>query len=466
MRLISLNSDIFDVCRGNVLYALFALLLAIALIVSFADHTLVVFFLGFYFIGFFSCLYYSKNKASEFKNIFRIFIYTSLVYFLYSILAYINYQNQGQFFIFSDQSYFYDVGDSVKELSSPIDIFESITANRAYRESYAMHIFSGVIAYIAEKYFYGNSVILQSLIVVSFAVFTNIFLYKILRFYVERKPAYIYTLLFSFFSAVFAYSPWILRDIHILFFYTVGFYLIHKKFRLRTLVLLFIIQYVVSELRLANGLAFFFFPLLYVYTKGKENKYRKLIYFFSFLVFILISIQSVSLINKVSKEIVNYQSYTADSVGSAGGLGSAIYKLPVGLKQLAVVTYSQMQPFPPWGEVENPNTVFELLSSAFFGVTAVFWFYVVYVSVISFIKNYNRIPKALLLSIMFCCLFLLVSTSNMNVRRIMAVYPIIYVFFVFSQTHFNTMLTIRKRRLAFCLLYVTLLVAYGFLKYK
>jgi len=424
-----------------------------------------VFFLVFYSFGILTCLHFSDTKITEFKNLLFILICTSSTYFIYSLFLYIDYKNQGGFSTFPDQNYFYNVANSTKEFSTLIDGLKSITSQRIHSESYAVHILSGTIAYFSEKHLSGNSVLLQSFVVACFATFTNIFLYKTLRFYVDKKAALTYTLLFAFLSVNFAYSPWLLRDIHVLFFYTLGFYLAHKRFRLTTLLLFLVLQLIVVNLRPVSGLAFTFFPLLYIYTKGSKHKYKYLIYVLLALFVLLFSIKFFSLINSATNKLINYQTFTENTLSSSDGIGASLLKLPIGLKQIAIATVSQIQPFPFWGGIESAETLFECISTLIFGAAGVFWFYVIFVSVISFIKNKNNLPTILFLALVFFCVFILGNTSNMHSRRIMAVYPIAYTFFVYSQIHYNTVSSKKKTMKLFAVFYVFLLVLYIAFKY-
>lgn len=447
--------------------AFLVLLLSLCVIVPYGlnDIAAFTFLLTFYCLGLLSCFYLSNNKDSEFKKLLAIFHIASAVYFFYSYLATINYESIGDFFIFPDQAHFYGVSESLKVFPSVWSIFKHTIIEQTHRENEAMHFLTGAIAYIAEKYLSGNSLILQRFVVASFAVFINVFIYKTLRFYVPGKPAFRYTVIFSLLSVTFAYSPWILRDIHIMFFYVVGFYLIHKEFSLANILLLFVLQYIVSEFRVASGLAFFFFPLFYLYFKGSNYKYRKIIYLFLLVAFIFILIKSFGAINSTINKLNNYQTFTEDAVSSIGGISTYLYRLPAGIKQLAIMVFSQIQPFPPWGDIEDVTTVFEVLSKVFFGAAAVFWSYVAYITIVSFGRHHTKIPKTLLYGVIFSFLLLLANTSNMNIRRIMAVYPILFIFFVYAQVHLNTCLVKKHRRFYFFFGYLFLLLSYGILKY-
>jgi len=426
-----------------------------------------VFLVCFYVSSVIAIYYYSGRVTADFRNQIKILLYSSSVYFLYSFFSYINYRNTGSFFIFPDQNHFFGISDELKSLPSIYEIFKKTIVEKSHIENEGAYFLLGLIGFISNKYLGENTVLIQSLAISSFAVFINIFIYKTLLFYVNRKHSFTYTLLFASFSMVMAYSPWLLRDIHILFFYTLGFYLIHKDFSFTVLFLLLVIQYVVSEFRFESGLAFTFFPFIYVFLQGKEYKHKKLLYLLLVVLLVPISIKGVGVlgasVNKLSAGMNKYQSYTADAVQSSAGLASIFYKLPPGLKHIGITVFSQMQPFPPWNNIESANNLFEILVFMLFGISGIFWFYVVFIALQAFIRHYRVTPRMLLFALFFAVVFLLGNTSNMNIRRIMAVYPIVYVYFVYAQTFLNKKL--RKKLIYFIVLYMWLLLAYILLKF-
>ncbi|MCS2327014.1 hypothetical protein NXV84_07680 [Bacteroides fragilis] len=62
-----------------------------------------------------------------------------------------------------------------------------------------------------------------------------------------------------------------------------------------------------------------------------------------------LSIIIIPEIMAIQKTLNSYQEFTQDAA-EEGGLGKYIYRLPMGLKELVAVLYSQMSPFPSWGE--------------------------------------------------------------------------------------------------------------------
>lgn len=450
--------------HGAMIIILSLFFTVIFILLSFEYTSLIFFLSGFMLLGFISCFYFSSGKVKELKSLFFIFSSSSLVYFSYSIFSFIDFSNQNRFFIFPDQNHFYEVGDSLKNLPSLKHIFENTIISKVNIENEGMHLLTGSIAYLMNKYFDGNNILSQSLIVSGFAVFINIFIYKTLRFYVDMNTAFKYSLIFAFSSVVFAYSPWILRDIHILFFFTLGFYLTHKKFNIRTLLLLFFLQIIVSEFRFASGVAFIFFPIFYIYTKAKDYKYKGILYFLLAIILVPLLYKAYGIILDsfftVSGRLERYVEFTAESVESSGGLARSIYQLPSGLKEFFIVILSQIQPFPPWAGIEKAGTLFETIAIIIFGISGVFWFYIIYSSLISFVKNYSQVPKSLVIALIFFCIFLFSNSSNMNVRRVMAVYPIAYIFFVYSQVYFNSRQTNIYISISFFIIYFFLLVFY------
>lgn len=414
------------------------------------------------------CFYLSSNRLSEVISILKIFIYSSLLYFSYSAILFSSFDSQVGFEKFIDQSYFHAISDSLKNKLSLLEVFKETIINRKHVENEGAHFFFGSIAYIANKYFNESFVQLQSLSVAAFAVFVNVFLYKTLRFYVSRKNSFLFTILFASLSFTFSYSPWILRDIQILFFFSVSFYLVHKNFQVKVFVLLLLVQAVVMQFRLESGIALSFLTVLYVHIQAKEYKYKQLLYLACILMlslgFYYFSDLVINNFLTVQNTLTRYSTFTSNAVEDQSGLGGALYKLPFGIKQLAVSIFSQVSPFPPWGAIQEESSFLIKMSSLMIGVSGSFWSYVIFISVTFFIHDYKKTPKILLYSILFFCLFILANSANPGIRRIMAVYPIAYTYFSYAAVNM-TRATLFRRTMLFISLYLALIFVYIIAKY-
>ena len=297
----------------------------------------------------------------------------------------------------------------------------------------------------------------------------NLFLYKTLLFHTSREEALKYTLLFAFFSPLVFYSPWILRDIHICLLYAIGIYLMHTRFTIKRLLLFVPIIVATLEFRLEMGLFCLIMPIYYIYFRGKNHKNYKLI--FGSLIFIGIGVLGLLLnflINSLSAAIssfVGYSSYTDETLGD--GLGAMMFKLPMGIRHIAIVVFSQIRPFPAWGNLLIAKTVYEYVISFVELLGAVFWSYIFFFISFSFTSKVVRkkLSQENIVILIIALIFILGNSSEMNIRRILCIYPLIFIIYI----NVRQMLPKRKRisySNSSIALYSVLSVIYFFIKYS
>ena len=373
------------------------------------------------------------------------------------------------FFIYPDQEHFFSISNQLGEKSSISKIFIECFVKRVHIEQEAAYFLFGVIAFVGNNFFDGNSFLLQSIYVSFLAILTNLFVYKILTYYIPVKAALKYTCLYAFFSFIFYYSPWILRDIHIAFLYSIGVYLIHTKFSLKTLLLFIPLIVITWEFRMAHGLFYLFMPLFYLYFRGRNHLIIKKIWkptiLLGAVLFLFIIIYLIPNINSALANLSNYQSHTTETLND--GIGAKLYSLPIALKETAVIIYSQLQPLPPWVILENSRNIYQVVVGLIMLSTAIFWsFLFLFLILILFMKRslFKKIPKELYVLVGISLIFFFLNTSNMNVRRIIAMYPITFALYA----HVNHSLLLRNKmavKIFTAILYIFLILMYLIIKY-
>lgn len=407
--------------------------------------------------------YLSQKNAIQRDDLISVFNIAFFVYFLYAFLAYLGFDGDNGFFKYSDEESFYEIGNALGKRGSIRMIFNDCFIERIHLEQEASYFLFGTIAYFANTFFDGNSVLLQIIHVSFFALSINLFVYKILSLYVNRSFAFRYTIYYLFFAQILSYSPWILRDIHIAFIFVIAIYLVHLKFSFTKLFLLIILQIITFELRFEHGFVFSFFPLLFIYGKEKFSRYRYLYILSVSAVIIGIAVLYYSVfltaLNKVTRTLDLYSEFTVLSAIESGGLGALIYRLPFGISHIARVLFSQIVPFPPWRGILYSNNFLQGIIEIIPGLSAVFWGYVIYVSVKDR-KYYSSLSFLTKLMMLFVIIFLFLNTANMNPRRLIAVYPIIYLFFVYIISKISRSQN-NKNILNYAILYISLIAIYS-----
>ncbi|MEH6769286.1 hypothetical protein [Maribacter arcticus] len=452
-----------------ILLLMFAVLVSAGIILLTGSTSIASSLLFFVSLGTGISFRLSKGNNKDVQNLIKIFFSAYSIYILFALVSYLDYIKIGDFFLNPDQVYFYEASDSLSKSVSIFQIFHDCFVLRIHEENEGAHFTFGFIAYIAETYFDGNSIFLQSLHISFLAILLNLFLYKIIRFHTSCAKAFKYTLLFAFFSPLFFYSPWILRDIHISFLYTIGIYLMHTQFTIKRLLLFIPLIIITLEFRLEMGLFYFFMPVYYFYFRGKKHRNYK--FLAASFIFISIAVSGLLLnflmssLNETLKSFEGYSSYTEENLGD--GLGAMLYQLPVGIKQLSITVFSQITPFPAWGKFLVSETFYQHIISFVEFCGAIFWSCLFLFIAFGFTNNRVRknLSKENIVVIIIILAFLLGNSSEMNTRRILCIYPLIFIIYL----NIRKMLP-KKKLIEYSIssiaLYSALSIIYFFVKYS
>lgn len=421
----------------------------------------------FYFTTTYACLKIGKSEREQ-QDLSIIFNIAFLIYLIYSFIAYLAFVEAGGFFRGSDQMMFYEIGDELGRSHSIKEIFRACFIDRVHIEQEGAYFLFGTLAYIANNYFDGNSVLFQIINVSFFAILINVFVYKTLLFYVDKNKAFRFAIFYLVFAHILSQSPWILRDNHITLLYAIAIYIVHLSFSLHRLVFLVLLQVITIEFRFEHGLAFSFFTLIYTYVGASHSKNKNLYYGMITVIslsLIAFSLRSIlSSIATVTTTLDRYTLHTEESAEDSGGLGATLLRLPFGLRQIASVGFSQFLPFPPWLQLSQAKSFLQGLLAAVAGFAPIFWGYVSFTVVLFIRSHYKKLPRIALWLLIFSGLFLIANSANMTLRRIIPVYPIIYISFVFIQSRISKKKT-QINILRYTAIYCLLLTVYIIIKY-
>tara|TARA_R110002096_G_scaffold37317_1_gene103646 strand:+ start:4563 stop:5939 length:1377 start_codon:yes stop_codon:yes gene_type:complete len=422
------------------------------------------YYLLFIVLGRIICWKLASNKDE--KKILLNLLYVVLpFYILFSFIIYQGYLLENRFFIFSDQSFFYsNIEELVSTSNSFYDVFKKTMIERIHYDYEGYFLLAGTAGYFAEYYLDGNNIFIQSILVSSFSVLINIYLIKILCFYIPRKKAYKYTLLFAFCSPILYYSPWVLRDMPIALFYTIAFYLIHKKWNIINFFTFIGLILITMQFRTEHGLFLLVFPMIYTYLNKQKNyfinKIWPIIFSITSVIFIYIFVLLIPQIEKSIKTVERYNKFTNESLND--GFGSKLYSLPPVIKEFALMVNSQITPLPPWVNLNLDYSWISLVMGLLTFIFAVFWSKVFLVTFFSFFNKSIRkkTPKIIYILLGIFFLFLLANVSNINVRRLIAVYPIFFLIYVYiKESNFQNYFYKKYNQHA-NLVYLTLIILY------
>lgn len=361
-----------------------------------------------------------------------------------------------------DELWFYTSSNQIiKYLENGYNLFD--VANLfEYHELPAYIYLSGKLAILSNS-IGENSVYIQKLLIVFFSSIIPVILYNIfITLNVNNKNAISATLIYGIFTYLTPVSTMILRDIPVALTFIIFFETILKNINSKNIFIIIVTCFISIYLRYETGLYLSLLTAIYlVYllnTKVNNNLIKKSTYIFFIIIGLLIFLKS-DLITTFLNIVYGYENLTAKEV-TVSSLGNKLASLPYGLNYLGSFLFSQIQPFPFWINIMN----FGILSflTIFNGFI---WMYV-WVIIIYGIKNKILTSIDIRLKYLFFAstlyLVLLSSTGTIT-RRMMAVYPIIFVISTLSYMELNKY----QKQMVFYIttsIYVFLTIAYLLIK--
>lgn len=409
--------------------------------------------------------------AGKIKNYAEIKVY-NIVFCFYVLLAinyYLGYQADWGSFTqdWRDEYKFFTMTESNQYLSITQNYTDSFT-DRIYIE-YGLYVFYiSSLASIAYNYFDGNHLLLQFLGTTFLGVLSSVVIYKILNLYVDSKKAYRYTLIFMFFSIFNFYSYNLLRDVAIAFFYICGIYLVLDSIKNKSfykLLLMFLFNWLVLELRFEHGLLF---ALLTVYMG--INVFRKNKVFLIIFSVLLISFLVLIFLSKMEMLLLSFDSYS-DLTDNAvkeneNSIAQNFYSLPPVVKQLVIIFVSQIQPFPSWLGISSTNNIYQNFHGFLQIIYSLFWF-IIFLSIMKWMfidKKIFSLKKEFKILLVICLIFLLVNTVNISLRRLIGFYPFIFLIYIYLKENFIDYKNFQKTILFSLCIYIFMIFLYFFIK--
>ncbi len=285
-------------------------------------------------------------------------------------------------------------------------------------------VFSSLIAYFSIIIDGTNSIIVHKLLSPFLGGLFSVVLFSTLKYqFKDFTFALNATLAYGLFSAIFIYSTPLLRDVDIALAYMIFIYLFLQKISFINFVFLFLIAFITIYLRVESGMVLFGLILLYSYLhiRKLQSTSIKLIFYIFFMV--LFSLVAFIMKSKIIGMIVRLDDVnTARSIAaaSAGSFGVLLNKLPFPMSYIAKVSFGQLQPFPIFIAIDD---------MPIYVMSGIFWPFIFIMMLYAVLKKNIRIlidEKVKYLLIVAIAILFLMSSEPMT-RRMMSVYPIIYI---------------------------------------
>ena len=435
--------------------------LLVALVFAKLDASLASLFINVVILGV-GCSYIFRIPSKYRNDAFKLLVYTYTIYLTTAYIYSLSFHNG---------AYFYS-GDSSKYLSlylnnKNFDVsLESMFATYLDSKDILYHQYLRFFSYFGNVFLGGSSVYYMTLLQTLFGVLSALVLYKLL-IKIVGKDALKYALCFSVFSLFIIYSNFVVRDIIIAYLYLEAILILTNRFKISKVLILLILVIVTLGIRIQSGIFLVRFILIYIYNKLYNTKYRSVTNF----VFIIIGIISAYFLfssvyyTDYMEDMDNRKNETADRVAENSGLFSVFSKLPIGVRQVALLLYTQICPFPPYYYLMSADNFSQILISVNVIISEIYWYFVSYTLLFSiFLKKIYRVfTTSELFLLILAMVFILLLSVQPDIRRMMPVYPIIYILYVKSikilPKKWNSMV---KGRLF--LIYVSLLFVYLLIK--
>lgn len=377
------------------------------------------------------------NKSHR-KRIFFLWGTVYTIYFVYAYVGCLYISNPLlDYFISIDEMTFYDISLSLSNYSFT-DIWKEAYSDNDYSElPFAAALF-GSLHRMANMLGINNTLLFIKGSICLVGSFIPVIIYKIINFVDENgsdsDTGVKSILYFVFLTPLFSFSCQYLRDIHVCFIYTLMFYITIKeqqKGRYILLIVLFLISY---GFRVETGLfsALFIFLSIYLHSQNKSKFFRFVLY----TLMLVVVLSSFSYVYTIMNDTI--EGYLERSIDMAenGSLGVKLNALPVPINYISKMLFGQLLPFPIWMPVANDSPYSSLRFVECF--IPLYWIAVVLMLGLCFLKNYSSLDLRYKVIMLFCLLFLLLtSMSEFNPRRMMAVYPILFTVFYNVKTTYS-----------------------------
>ena len=393
-----------------------------------ADSSYAAFIAGMFIIsvGIMACMTINvERRAGAFKTLF-------CVYPVYVISAYIcslSFDNNKCFAVSDSMrylQYYKNSEDYFRGWSYLADTYISYTDNNGLYNSYIQ-----CWAAIWNLNLDGTSVFYMTLAQTLFGVLSSVILYRIIARRHKKKSTK-YAVTFSCCSLFLFYSSVIIRDITVTLFFLYALDYLTQNFKFRRLIYLIVFGFVVWGIRLYSGLFYFIFPLCYIvlwFTKN-SSKRGTIVSLILLGISVLPIVTFTSIGEQTQAEIEGYEEFTMER--NVNGLINKLANLPPGIKQVTLTLFSQIAPFPPHSLLVKSKD----FSQAYIGVDhmvyELFWFFVFFTLAYLCIVNsrYKLFHKEELILLIISLLYIIVNTAHPDIRRMMPVYPIIYLLYL------------------------------------
>lgn len=413
--------------KGINIPALVGFLVAVifAVLYSFSVSVCIVILCCFFGIFFETRLTQKSNRS----YLFKLLLIVLSVYIVSAIIFSLSYSS-GSTFVTQDSYQYFD-NLSLKRMdvdptSSLISCYLLLDDNNELHE-----LFIRYCIIFANNHLGGANILYLLLINVLFGLLAIGPVYRILLKIVPQEKAYRYTLAFALLSPFHFYSVAFVRDIIVACFYAHTIEIVLNDFKFRRLVLLIIFVVVVWGVRLYSGLFIFAFIAYYLFKLIKSSR---IVIIGSVLLIILAApyLGEMLAIKQSLDEIEHYREYNTERASSSS-LSVKLESLPPVAREVSLVLYAQIMPFPPYvGSLDSAKSFPEYYASILMCLFEVYWYFIAFglLTMLIFKRGYTYLSTDDWVLLGIVLLYIFLNTSQVDIRRVMAIYPLMLYLYV------------------------------------
>lgn len=338
------------------------------------------------------------------------------------------------FFVSSDQLFFYrsainlsysSAGEAVREAFSTFEYSETPLSIALFALLAKFAIFLGV----------GDILLFLKFHVTFLASLIPLFIYKTVRLK-DRNIPYLWQKIFVFalMSPLLIYSGQLLRDIHVGLLFLIMTYVALKPKQVLRYPILLLLMVATYYLRMESGLfsvLIIGIPLYKTFRTG--NIMQKTIILSMLLVFCFFAVFSIY--DMMTSTITRYAERSAE-MASESSLGNKLNALPTPIGEFAKAAFSQLMPFPIWLRLTTGLDYAYLYSLE---CLYPFYWVSIWMALLYAWKKYHKVWDKEILALFYISILYIIlnSAGEFNVRRIMAVYPMILICYLLLRSQFD-----------------------------
>jgi len=398
-----------------------------------------VLFLSMISIGSILIIYFSNQNDIFLKiKLFFFFFSFYLFYVLSQHYLLLNFDPTQVPYMYVDEVTFYNFSNTVYPyMYGDKDFSELFTNYRLGVFELPLHVMvTSTITHLSLLVDGTNTILIQKILAPFLGSLFIVILYATLKYQFSDhifslKATFSYGLL----SALFVYSTPMLRDIDVALTYIIFIYLFLQPHSYKNFILLLVVAYITTYLRLESGMVLFGVTLLYIYIYVKKVNSEAL-KFISYMIIIgLFIVIFLLMFDRIIGMITVLNDGNVErSTARAGkdSIGILLNKLPFGISHTAKVLFGQLQPFP---------FITAVTINFRAAISGIFWPFIFILMVFAIIKPDIRIRIDIKIKyfLMIAIIILFLMSSEPMTRRMMSVFPIIYIvalyMFYFDNKH-------------------------------